>query len=679
MRSSSREVIQQLRRRQVTAGPRGAAAWAARRVAGWLLGPALDVVYSERYALDLPGIDAQRGERILVALDAAGLLQRRAVHRAEPASFRELRRVHTDAYLDSLAQPGALLTVFGLEVPDYAAERALDGQRAMVGGTVLAAQLALASGWIAANLGGGLHHAFAGRGERFCIFNDVAVAIASLRAAGYAEPILVVDLDLHDDDGTRSLFAHDRSVYTFSIHNRTTREVTADAATAIELGEGTDDRIYLEAIAGHLPAVFDSFRPELVFYVAGCDPAADDALGNWRISADGMLRRDRLVIGLARRRERRLPVAIVLAGGYGERSWRYTARFLSTLRRGGRAVEPPTTNEVTLTRYRRLARQLFGGPGRPSQPFPGEASGSAAPPGATGGGDRRGGGDGRDRRGAGNGGGGGGGGEARGGGRSAAAPAADWALGEEDLLPSLQGPHRPRRLLGFFTRGQLELALERAGVLERLRRLGFSHPLVELDLEHPGGETVRVWGDDARTLLLCELRLRIDRATVPELVLLRIEWLLLQNPRAPFTPLRPRLPGQEHPGLGLLRDTIAMLVVLCEQLRLDGLLWVPGHFHTAAQGRRTGVFLHPADEGVFRSLERAVAGLPLPAAARAVEEGGVADAETGEPFAWHPMPVVVPVSERLRQRTAGGDYQRAAAAAMRDLRSCPPARAVPEP
>jgi acetoin utilization deacetylase AcuC-like enzyme len=668
-------MVQRLRQARAAAGS-GSLAWPARRLAGWLLGPALDVVYSERYALDLPGIDAQRGERILVALDTAGLLRRHAVHRAEAASFRDLRRIHGDAYLDSLADPAALLPVFGMELPDYAIERALEGQRAMVGGTMLAAELALASGWIAANLGGGLHHAFADRGERFCILNDVAVAIAGLRAAGYVEPILVVDLDLHDDDGTRSIFAHDRTVYTFSLHNRTTCEITAEAATAIELGEGVGDRVYLEAIDAHLPGVFSRFKPALVFYLAGCDPAADDTLGNWRISAAGMLRRDRMVIELARRPERRLPVVIVLAGGYGQRAWRYSARFLSTLRRGGRPVEPPTTNEVTLTRYRRLARQLFGrgpralpaaapavGSGRPAAALglapagapPARASATMPEPGASG---------------------------ASGasaasmaaaaqattasdGTRSAAVP--DWELSEEDLLPSLQGPHRPRRLLGFFTRAQLELTLERVGLLERLRQLGFPHPTVEIDLEHPGGETVRVHGDHARTLLLAELRLRIDRRTEPGLALLRIEWLLLQNPLAPFTPARPRLPGQEHPGLGLLRDTLAMLVVLCEQLQLDGLLWVPGHFHTAVQGRRTGAFLDPADEGLFRSLEKAVAGLPLPAADHAVESGQVVDAASGEAFAWHPMPVVVPVSERLRQRIGGGDYERAAAGALKKL------------
>jgi acetoin utilization deacetylase AcuC-like enzyme len=636
VRSSSASLLQRLRRGR-------------RRLGGWLRGPYLELVYSERYQLDLPGNDALRGERILWALDSAGLLHPRAVHRAGLAPFRELRRVHTDAYLDSLSRPDGLLEVFGLELPEYAVERAMAGQRAMVGGTALASHLALASGRLAANLGGGLHHAFAGKGERFCIFNDVAVAIAGLRAEGFAEPILVVDLDLHDDDGTRSIFAGDRSVHTFSVHNRTTTEAGGETATVVELGANVDDTTYLEAIGRRLPPAFAAAQPALVYYLAGCDPAADDAIGDWRITPAGMLRRDRLVIELARRRERRVPVVIMLAGGYGQHAWRYSARFFSSLRPGGQAIEPPTTAEVTLTRYRRLAGELPAGErfapadrqvhreqaGRqPRRPEPPPAQLPQQSPA----GERR--------------------------GKKRPPPGdADWELSVEDLLPNLGGPQRPRRLLGACSRQQLELMLERTGLLERLRQLGFPQPVLEFDLEHAGGETVRVLAGPDRDELLAELRLRIDRRSAPGLAMLRIEWLLLQNPREPFTPGRPRLPGQEHPGLGMLRDVIALLVVACERLQLDGVLWVPAHFHTAAQGRRAGSFLHPEDEGTSRALELAVAGLPLPVAAFAVEQGRVIDDATGAPFVWRPMPVVVPVSDRLRQQLAGEEYQRRADAA----------------
>jgi hypothetical protein len=195
--------------------------------------------------------------------------------------------------------------------------------------------------------------------------------------------------------------------------------------------------------------------------------------------------------------------------------------------------------------------------------------------------------------------------------------------------------------------------------------MGFPQPTVVFDLDHPGGETVRLYATPDRRELLAELRLRVDRRSAPGLALLRIEWLLLQNPRTTFTPARARLPGQEHPGLGILRDVIALLLVACERLQLDGVLWVPAHYHTAAQGRRTSRFLDPADEGVFRALEHAVAGMPLPAAAFAVEQGQVRDAATGEPFVWHAMPVVVAASPRLTQQLEGEAYRVQATAAAR--------------
>src|SRR6185295_17476200 len=132
---------------------------------------------------------------------------------------------------------------------------------------------------------------------------DVAVAIAELRARGFAAPVLVVDLDLHDGDGTRSIFAEDPTVHTFLVHNLSTpdeRGLRAVASTSIELQGEVEDAEYLAAVREHLPPLFPSFRPELVFYVAGSDPAADDRIGNWKITAAGMLERDLFVTSCAR-------------------------------------------------------------------------------------------------------------------------------------------------------------------------------------------------------------------------------------------------------------------------------------------------------------------------------------------------------------------------------------------
>jgi len=572
--------------------------------------PFVEIVYSRRYQLELPGVvyDPQRGERILAALEAAGLLHRAVLHPAEPAAFRHLRRIHTDDYLDSLNRPEALTRIVGLHLSEDQAERILEAQRTMVGGTLAATLLALENQRVAVNLGGGLHHAFAGRGERFCAYNDVAAAISELRSRGLNPRVLVVDLDLHDGDGNRSILASDPKTHTLSIHNYTTAPVSENS-TVIELGGGVGDETYLQAVHSVLPPVMKSFDPELVFYLAGSDPAADDQIGDWKITAEALLERDRFVLSCVRGGKSKLPVVIVLAGGYGPNAWRYTARFLSSLLNRGRAVEPPGTEELLLFRYRAMAQTLE------EHELTGEPQ--------------------RD----------------------------DWGLSDEDVAAALGGPRRPRRLLGFYSRQGLELAVERSGFLDRIRNLGFDQPRLEMDLDNPTGDTVRLYGDRRKRELLIELRVQIDRRTVPGLSLLRVEWLLLQNPCAHFTAERPQLPGQAHPGLGMLQEVVTLMVLVCDRLQLDGLIFVPSHYHIAAHGRKTMRFLHPEAEGLYRSLRKALASLNLAQAAEAVVGGRVVDTQTGQPFTWNPTPMVFPVSDRFRAMVETEEYEKTAAEA----------------
>lgn len=585
-----------------------------RRLARLAGPPGVRFVYSRRYQVELPGglYDPRRGERILGALDAAGLLDWTAVHRAVPVPFGHLRRIHTDEYLDSLNQPGALARIVGLQIPEEVAERMLESQRTMVGGTLLATRLALEGRRVAVNLGGGLHHAFSSRGERFCVYNDVAAAVADLRARAVDTRILIVDLDVHDGDGTRAILANDPAVHCFTIHNRTSPGIKAREETVIELGHYVDDETYLGAVREHLPRVFESFQPGLVFYIAGTDAASDDQIGDWKITAEALLERDLFVLSCVRGGDRKRPLVIVLGGGYGLNAWSYSARFFSALLNRGKAIEPPSTEELLLLRYRNMAREFSEH----------ELTGDAP---AT-----------RD----------------------------DWGLSEDDLLSSLGGPRRLQRMLGFYSRQGLELTLERAGLLDRIRSLGFERPLLELDVENPAGDTVRLYGDSSRKELLVEVRVRIDRRSLPHMALLSIEWLLLQNPRASFTPDHPQLPGQTHPGLGMLHDIIALLVLVCDRLQLDGLIFVPSQYHVASHGRKTMRFLRPEDEGLYRAFERAFEGVPLAEAAQAVVEGRVVDARTGEPYSWKPVPMVFPVSEELRELVQGKGYEEKVAAEM---------------
>ena len=166
-----------------------------------------------------------------------------------------------------------------------------------------------------------------------------------------------MDLDLHDGNGTRRVFADDPTVHTFSIHNDHWGDTEAVASTSIALGPGVGDARFLATLRESLPPVFEAVKPGLVVYLAGTDPAEDDPIGNWRLTAGALLERDRFVTSLARPDGRPGPMVVVLAGGYGRHAWRYSARFLLWLA-SGRAIEPVEEDVLALRRFRRLGRDL---------------------------------------------------------------------------------------------------------------------------------------------------------------------------------------------------------------------------------------------------------------------------------------------------------------------------------
>lgn len=578
-----------------------------------LRGEAGVVVYGQAYHWELPGvpIDGLRGERILTALVREGLVGREAVVRPTSVSIAKLERIHDRAYLERITEPEVVEAAFGLRLPPGLTTRIVDLQRLVTGGTVLAARAAMRQHKLAINLGGGFHHAHRSRGEGFCLFNDVAVAIASLRSRGFTDPIAVIDLDLHDGDGTRSIFADDPSVWTFSIHNSNWGPTEAKSSTAIALGEQVGDRDYLATLREHLPVMLDRHRPSLVFYLAGCDPAADDPLSNWNISEEGMLARDRFVLDSLRSRAIG-KVVWVLGGGYGSEAWRHSARGLIYALGGPERVDLPSSQSMTLMRFRHLARVID----------PSELSGTTP-------------------------------GELR--------------FDESDLFGAAPVDARePPRVLGYYTRHGVELALERYGLLGRLRALGFE-PRLEFDHHADAGDTLRIFGDATANSLLVELRVRRDRETLPGMELLRIEWMLLQNPRASWTAGRHPLPGQRHPGLNMFDDVAMLMLMVCERLRLDGIVVVPSHFHVAARWHGRMRFVDPVDEGRFRALEQLLEPLPLAEATLAVDSGRVIDADTHEPFRYRPAAMVLPSSDAL-QRRFDDDWERGAAEVAAELR-----------
>ncbi|MEM8726380.1 MAG: histone deacetylase [Pseudomonadota bacterium] len=222
-------------------------------------------------------------------------------HAPDPMPRSWLEAVHDPAYVDE---------VFRAEVPRDkerrigfpVTERIRDRVRHTNGGTWLAAQLAMEHGY-AANSAAGSHHALADTGAGYCVFNDLAVASNRLIAEGDARRILIVDLDVHQGDGTASLTAGREDITTLSIHaekNFPVRKARSDID--IGLPDDTTDSAYLRVLENHLPNVLDGFRPDLVFYQAGVDPHRDDKLGRLALTDEGLLARDRYVVEQARRR-----------------------------------------------------------------------------------------------------------------------------------------------------------------------------------------------------------------------------------------------------------------------------------------------------------------------------------------------------------------------------------------
>ena len=183
-----------------------------------------------------------------------------------------------------------------------------------VGGTILTAQLALEKG-LAVHIGGGFHHAFHDHGEGFCVLNDVAVAVEKLNREKAVERIMVVDCDVHQGNGTAHILSGKDYVFTFSIHQMDIYPSAKPESTVdVGLWSGDGDEKYLSALRAHFPRLYQEFKPGLVFYLAGADPFERDHLGSLRLTHEGLRERDLLVLGEARRR--RIPVAVVLAGGY---------------------------------------------------------------------------------------------------------------------------------------------------------------------------------------------------------------------------------------------------------------------------------------------------------------------------------------------------------------------------
>jgi acetoin utilization deacetylase AcuC-like enzyme len=234
---------------------------------------------------------------------------------AEAATWKQLRRSHSDDWLVRV-RDGRLERREQLALGLPWSPELVERSRRSTGATSMAARAALEEG-VAANLGGGTHHAFADAGRGFCVFNDVVTALRDLRAEGRVRRVLVVDVDVHQGDGTHSLLAGDAEAFTLSVNgwrNYPFRRVPGDLE--VDLPDGTGDERYLEELGAALPEALRRARPELCFVLAGADPYEGDRLGRLALTKRGL--RDRDVLVRDALAAAGVPVCLTLAGGYAK-------------------------------------------------------------------------------------------------------------------------------------------------------------------------------------------------------------------------------------------------------------------------------------------------------------------------------------------------------------------------
>ncbi|HEY8356053.1 MAG TPA: histone deacetylase [Ramlibacter sp.] len=282
----------------------------------------MQVFYATQFVLPLPaGHRFPMGKYQLLRDRLAAELPGIRLMQAEPATDGELALVHTPAYIQSIqdgsAEP-AVLREIGFPWSEQMAERA----RRSVGATIAACRAAFQEG-VAANIAGGTHHAYPGKGGGFCVFNDAAVASRLMQAEHARRDrrplrVAIVDLDVHQGNGTARIFRDDPTVFTLSIHGQKNFPFRKEASDLdVDLPDGTGDDAYLEALESALDALAHRFDPGLVIYLAGADPHENDRLGRLKLTWDGLEARDRRVFDWAW--QRGLPLAFAMAGGYGQR------------------------------------------------------------------------------------------------------------------------------------------------------------------------------------------------------------------------------------------------------------------------------------------------------------------------------------------------------------------------
>lgn len=277
----------------------------------------MKLYYADHFVLPLPPghrFPMEKYARLRQRLQASPLFGPEDFCEALAASDTELLRAHDAGYLQRVIQ-GRLDAQEARRIGFPWSPAMVERSRRSAGATLAACRTALVEG-CGVNLAGGTHHAFRDHGEGFCVFNDAAVAALNLRASGQVERLAIIDCDVHQGNGTAAILAQRPDCYTFSIHGARNYPFEKQQSDLdVELPDGTGDDAYLDALQQALAQVMQAAAPQLLIYLAGADPYADDRLGRLQLSKAGLAARDQLVFDTAR--QHGLPIAIAMAGGYG--------------------------------------------------------------------------------------------------------------------------------------------------------------------------------------------------------------------------------------------------------------------------------------------------------------------------------------------------------------------------
>ena len=291
----------------------------------------IPVVYDKGYTIGVLGIeklhpfDIGKYDKIAKALRRDGLMGKGNVYRPDVLSRNDLLLVHSEKYLSSLKKSSNVALY--LEAPSvrYIPSFLLKSKVVAPfikasGGTLKAARLSLKHG-MAINLGGGYHHAKPNRGEGFCLIADVPIAIRKLQREGVIKRALIIDTDIHQGNGTVVCLRDDQTTYTFSMHEAGIFPVPKEVGDRdVIVPAGVTDAQYLKMLSHWLPRVLAASTPDIVFHVAGCDALVNDPLAHGRMTPNGILKRDAMVVAACK--NRKVPYVMTLAGGYSKGAWK---------------------------------------------------------------------------------------------------------------------------------------------------------------------------------------------------------------------------------------------------------------------------------------------------------------------------------------------------------------------